>query len=334
MRTRQNYVTLVAIVFCAPAWGQQPSTVPGIRAHLTPASYHVPLSRQVWVQFAIENTTDEPITLTVPGTAPQIPSPEIGLPMAHVFSGGGATGVAITTESERRWETPMGYRAPTEAPILIVAPHSTVGTSLDLREYFPALRGAGQFRVTWSPYKGAVNHAIAVIIIAPRKRAELVTDQGSMTLQFFYDDAPAHVANFVELAKTGFYTGKTFHRLESGYFLLGGCPRGDGTGIRSDGKRISAEPNQHPHRKGSVSMALLGDDPDSASCQFFICYTRQKDWDGRYTVFAELVGEESFETLDRLMLTPVDELSRPVRTLYIRSVRVFDEPSDSYSDAP
>ena len=334
MKLGRHHVTFALLVCCAPVLAQQTAPIPGIRVHLTPASYHIPLGRPIRVLFAIENTTDRPITLTVPGTMPQIPSPEIGLPLSHVFSGGGATGVAVTTESDRKWETPLGFRAPDQAPILVVAPRSTVGTSLDLKEYFPALRGAGQFRLTWSPYKGAFNSETVVITIAARKRAELITDDGVMTLQFLYDDAPAHVANFLELAAGGFFTGTTFHRLESGYFLLGGCPRGDGTGIRRDGKRISAEFNQHPHQKGSVSMALLEDDPDSASCQFFICNTRQKDWDGRYTVFAELIGDASFETLDRLMATPTDEMGRPLRTLYIRNVRLLDEPLDTYHEAP
>jgi len=81
-------------------------------------------------------------------------------------------------------------------------------------------------------------------------------------------------------------------------------------------------------RKGSIAMALLGDDADSASCQFFICNTRQKDWDGKYTIFAELVGEDSFATLDRLMAVDADEFGRPVRPLHIRTVRIFDAPPD------
>jgi len=196
------------------------------------------------------------------------------------------------------------------------------------------LRSGGRYRVSWSPYNGDVASKTITVTIAPRKQVEIVTDEGTMTLRLFYNEAPQHVENFIELVKTGSYAGKTFHRLEPGYLLQGGCPRGDGTGIRSDGKRVPAEFNEHVHQKGSVSMALLGDDPDSASCQFFICNTRQKEWDGRYTVFAQLVGEESLTTLDRLMLTPVDERGRPQKTLYLRSVRLTDAPPDAYSDMP
>jgi cyclophilin family peptidyl-prolyl cis-trans isomerase len=150
-----------------------------------------------------------------------------------------------------------------------------------------------------------------------------------MMMRFFYEDAPSTVANFIELAKSGFYSSKVFHRIEPGYLIQGGCPRGDGTGIRLDGKRIPAEFNGRIMDKGRVAMALLNDDPDSASCQFFICNTRQKDWDGRYTVFGELVGEESFATLERLMNRDVDEQGRPLDPLYMRSVRIIDAPSDA-----
>lgn len=306
------------------------ATIPGIAAHLR-ASQHIPINNPIWVQFSIENTTNEPVTLTVPGCEPAIPSPEMGLPLAHVFSGapGTSSSVQITTESGRHWDQPVGYRTPSHAPILLLAPRSTVGTTLDLREYFPSLRGAGQFRLTWKPYAAGVTSETVLLTIAPRKQVEMETDDGTLKISLFYDDAPQHVANFLELAKSGFYTGKVFHRLEPGYMIQGGCPRSDGTGIRLDGKRIPAEFNNHPHQKGSVSMALLDDDPDSGSCQFFISNTRQKDWDGRYTVFGELSGEESLQTLDRLMACPIDDQSRPKRALYIRTVRIVDAPVET-----
>lgn len=197
----------------------------------------------------------------------------------------------------------------------MIAPRSSVGTTLDLREYFPAFRGAGRYRVVWRPYAAGISSVPIVMSIASLKQAEIITDEGTMTIRFFYQDAPRHVDNLIELAGSNFYDGKTFHRLEPGYLLQGGCPRGDGTGIRLDGKRVAAEFNGHPLQKGAVAMALLEDDPDSASCQFFICNTRQKEWDGRYTVFGELVGEESFETLDRLMTSPVDGSGHPMQTL-------------------
>jgi peptidyl-prolyl cis-trans isomerase B (cyclophilin B) len=320
--------TVVVLALAMPAQAQPLEAIPGLRATMRPISHHVPQGQPVWVRFCIENVSPKPITLTVPGTRPEIPSPEVGLPLSHLFSGGSVAGVTVVTGSGRRWEQPVGYRPASEAPILMIAPRGSVGITVDLRQHFPVFRGAGQFRVFWRPYGGRAPADPIVLTIAPLKHAEIVTDDGTMTLRLLYADAPAHVENFIELAESGFYSGKTFHRLEPGYLLQGGCPRGDGTGIRPDGKRLRAEFNGHPMRKGTVAMALLADDPDSASCQFFICNTRQKEWDGRYTAFAELVGDQSYTTLDRLMATAVDESGRPVRPLYLRNVRIVDAPPD------
>lgn len=305
-----------------------PTNTLGVVARVVPVSRFVSLNHPIWVQFVVENASNEPVTLTVPGAEPAIPSPEIALPLSHIFSGGpGEAGIVITTEANRSWDQPVGFHSPSQAPVLLLAPHGVVGTTVDLRDFFPALRGAGQFRVVWKPYGAAVTSLPAFITVAPRKQVEIEMDQGTMTVELFYDDAPQTVENFLELVRSGFYTGKTFHRLEPGYLLQGGCPRGDGTGIRLDGKRIPPEFNQQPHEKGTFSMALLDDDPDSGSCQFFISNTRQKDWDGKYTVFGKLAGQPSYTTFDRLMTTPVDANGRPTRPLVMRTLRITDAPT-------
>lgn len=322
-------LVVLAVPATASAQAQTGSPIPGLHADVRPFAYRVPMGSPVWVSFHIENSGTESITLTVPGTEPEIPSPESGLPLTHLFSGAtSATGVSVITESGRRWDTPVGYRQPLQAPILMIAPRSSVGLTVDLREYFPSLRSAGRYRIHWAPYGGRVTAESVTITIGTLKRAEIVTDAGTMTVRFFYTEAPKTVANFIELAETGFYSGKSFHRLEPGYLIQGGCPRGDGTGIRPDGKRIPAEFNGRPIQKGTLAMALLDDDPDSASCQFFICNTRMKDWDGRYTVFGELLDEASLEVLDRLMATNVDAAGRPLANLSIQGVRLIDAPPD------
>ncbi len=328
MRITGYSFVVAACLTAALARSSAAAPIPGLRAELRPVSFRVPQGLPVWVRFSVENTTADPITLTVPGSAPGLPSPQAGLPLSHVFSGGSVSSVSVTTPAGRRWDEPTGYHVSVEAPILVIAPHASAGVTVDLREYYPTLRGAGQFRITWQPYAGAVGAETVMVQVAPLKRAQIVTDDGTMTVRFFYGDAPNHVANFMDLVDSGFYNGKTFHRVEAGYLLQGGCPRGDGTGIRPDGRRLPAEFNSNVVRKGSVAMALLDDDPDSASCQFFICNTRQKDWDGRYTVFGELVGEESFTTLERLMATSSDDSGRPLRPVFMRTMRLIDAPLD------
>jgi cyclophilin family peptidyl-prolyl cis-trans isomerase len=327
MLTKKIVLPLIVAGLAGVVRAESNGAAAGLTARILPKSRTVSMNQPVWVEFVIENATDEALTLTVPGTEPAIPSPEVGLPLSHVFSGTTAeSGVLVTADNSRSWDQPVGFHRSPQAPILVLGPRGTVGTTLNLREYFPALRGAGQFRIGWRPYGGAVTAIPAIITIAPRKQVEIDTDDGTLTVELFYDDAPETVENFLEMAKTGFYTGKTFHRLEPGYLLQGGCPRGDGTGIRLDGRRIASEFNAQSHEKGTLSMALLDDDPESASCQFFFSNTRQKDWDGRYTVFGRLAGASSIATLDRLMATPADSSGRPTRPLVMRSVRITDAP--------
>lgn len=298
----------------------------GLEAHLSLESHFVRIGEPVWAVLSVENRSSEPITLTVPGARPKLPPAEISLPLAHVFSGASGSGVTVTQGTGRSWEVPVGIAPPEEAPILTIGPGSIVGTRIDLRQYYPQLRRVGVFRISWSPYGGKLTSETRAVEIGALKQAEIVTDFGTMTVEFFYKDAPRTVSNFIELGKDGFYDNLTFHRLEPGYMIQGGCPRGDGTGIRKDGVRIPAEFNDRKHEKGTISMALLEDDPDSASCQFFICNTRQKDWDGRYTIFGRLIGEDSFQTLDKMMAIPVDEYGRPEQTLTIRAVRIVTAP--------
>ena len=62
------------------------------------------------------------------------------------------------------------------------------------------------------------------------KTAELQTEKGTMKIEFFENDAPNTVNNFIKLATSGFYDGLTFHRVIPNFVIQGGCPRGDGTG--------------------------------------------------------------------------------------------------------
>ena len=105
---------------------------------------------------------------------------------------------------------------------------------------------------------------------------------GEITIELFPGDAPKTVANFVALAKKGFYNKLTFHRVEPGFVVQGGDPKGNGTG--GPGYTIKAEFNAHKHVRGTVAMAR-STDPDSAGSQFYICLGPAAFLDGKYTVF-------------------------------------------------
>ena len=326
MRIRQLGVLLTTILAAPVLAGDATDRGTPLRATLNARARHINVGDPVWIEFSIENVSDEPVTLFVSGTDPEIVDERMGLPFAHVFSGEAFGGVTIRNDAGRTWDVAIGYQPPAVAPVVTVAPQSSVGLTLNVRAYYPALRTPGWYWIKWAPYGGSLESNTVLIQVAPLKQAEIVTDHGTMTVQFFYEDCPNHIENFIELAQKGFYNNLTFHRIHPGYCIEGGCPRGDGTGIRPDGTKLTAEITDRPQTRGVLSMSRLEDDPDSASCQFFITYTRVPEWDGRYTVFGELIGDESYETLDKLMNLPAEHDGEPVDKLFIRSIRIMDAP--------
>jgi peptidylprolyl isomerase/peptidyl-prolyl cis-trans isomerase B (cyclophilin B) len=118
---------------------------------------------------------------------------------------------------------------------------------------------------------------------------------GEIRLEFFPEDAPKTVDNFVTLAKKGFYNGLNFHRVVPDFVVQGGCPKGNGTG--GPGYTIKAEFNKQKHVRGTLAMAR-SQHPDSAGSQFYICYGPTPHLDGQYTVFGKVVS--GMELVDRI----------------------------------
>ncbi|MDE2571109.1 MAG: peptidylprolyl isomerase [bacterium] len=120
---------------------------------------------------------------------------------------------------------------------------------------------------------------------AEHLQARIATPHGDIVFAFFPDGAPTHVAAFIKLARAGFYDGLTFHRVEPGFVIQGGCPEGTGTG--GPGYRLKAEFNERPHLQGTVAMARASS-PDSAGSQFYICLEDARFLDRQYTVFGQV----------------------------------------------
>jgi len=118
---------------------------------------------------------------------------------------------------------------------------------------------------------------------------------GEIRLEFYPEDAPKTVENFVTLAKKGFYNGLNFHRVVPDFVVQGGCPKGNGTG--GPGYTIKAEFNKQKHVRGTLAMAR-SQSPDSAGSQFYICYGATPHLDGQYTVFGKVVS--GIEHVDRI----------------------------------
>src|SRR6476619_1981164 len=97
--------------------------------------------------------------------------------------------------------------------------------------------------------------------------ATFQTDRGPVRVELYQEKAPLTVANFVNLAKRGFYDGLNFHRVIPDFMIQGGCPEGSGRG--GPGYRFADEPVGGEYEAGAVAMANSG--PNTNGSQFFIC---------------------------------------------------------------
>lgn len=125
----------------------------------------------------------------------------------------------------------------------------------------------------------------------------LETDKGVITIRLFRKQAPRTVAHFMEMVQAGFYNGLTFHRVEPGFVIQGGCPNGDGSGLYNDAKTgkpkmVALETSgQLSHNApGVVAMARFPKNPNSASCQFYITLQPQPRLDHQYSIFGGVLN--------------------------------------------
>lgn len=129
-------------------------------------------------------------------------------------------------------------------------------------------------------------------------KAEIHTEKGVMKVQFYDEDAPGTVANFIKLSKQGFYDGLTFHRVIPNFVIQGGCPKG--TGVGGPGYTIPCEltGNNQYHDRGVLSMAHAG--RNTGGSQFFICHSRTQTahLDRHHTCFGKVY--EGLDVIDAI----------------------------------
>jgi peptidyl-prolyl cis-trans isomerase B (cyclophilin B) len=149
--------------------------------------------------------------------------------------------------------------------------------------------GADQAKLDGVPVRKTGHYAI------------LDTDRGDVVIELYPNVAPKTVANFEELSKKGFYNGLTFHRVEPGFVVQGGDPKGNGTG--GPGYDLPAEISPtEKHLRGTVAMARQGDqvNPErrSSGSQFYICLAPAPFLDQQYTIFGGVV--EGMDVVDQI----------------------------------
>ena len=184
---------------------------------------------------------------------------------------------------------------------------------------------------------GFVGSAFAQVQLTPQEfsqqeidemknKAVLITmNGGTFMIEFFPEDAPNTVHNFLKLVESGYYDGIVFHRIIPGFMIQAGDPNTKDPeidrslwGQGGPGYQIKEEFNTLQHDRGIVSMAR-GNDPNSAGSQFFIVHQDSNHLDGEYTAFGRLIPVAlnptlpgSFQTLDMIANLETDDRDVPL----------------------
>lgn len=148
--------------------------------------------------------------------------------------------------------------------------------------------------IDWSVFKDLDSTQISVV---------METVKGTIRLRLFPIESPGTVANFVQLARDGFYDGTELHRVVPNFVVQGGCPNGDGWG--GPGHTIRSELGRLYYQdEGLLGMANAGKDTEGS--QFFITHSPTPHLDGKYTIFGRVV--EGMDIVHRLQIG--DDITR------------------------
>jgi cyclophilin family peptidyl-prolyl cis-trans isomerase len=152
--------------------------------------------------------------------------------------------------------------------------------------------------------------------------AVIKTNLGDMTVEFFTDDAPITVNNFISLSKDGYYDNVIFHRVISGFMIQGGDPSGTGHGDygKYPGYKFDDElNNQRPYEKGILAMANAG--PNTNGSQFFIMHV-DYPLPYSYTIFGQVVN--GFDVIDKIASVETDSADKPTTDVVISTVEITE----------
>lgn len=131
---------------------------------------------------------------------------------------------------------------------------------------------------------------------AKYKYVKMETKYGDVVMRLFPDVAPQTVQAFLDRVNEGFYNGIYFHRVIPGFVAQGGDPTL--VGRKAAGYTLPAEFSNLKHKRGTIAMARVGGDINSASTQFYISYGSPSHLDGQYTIFGEV--ESGMSAVDQI----------------------------------
>ena len=155
--------------------------------------------------------------------------------------------------------------------------------------------------------------------------ADLETSHGTISVEFYPDDAPKTVNNFVSLARNGYYDGTPFHRIVRGFVIQGGDPTGTGRG--GPGYKFEDEKVVKDYEKGILAMANAG--PNTNGSQFFIVLDDLKGkLPKNYTIFGKVTA--GLDAVDAIAAVPTrrgqsGEVSTPTEPVTLDKVTVYEK---------
>jgi len=158
------------------------------------------------------------------------------------------------------------------------------------------------------------------IDISKKYTAVIKTSMGDMSIEFFTEDAPMTVNNFINLSRDGYYDNVIFHRVISGFMIQGGDPSGTGHGEmgKYPGYKFEDElNNQRSYDKGILAMANAG--PDTNGSQFFIMHV-DYPLPYQYTIFGFVT--EGLDVIDKIASVETGDGDRPINDVVIETIEV------------
>jgi len=182
---------------------------------------------------------------------------------------------------------------------------------------------------------------VALHWVSPAKATNVTmcTDVGRVIIELFDEDAPQHVANFLDYTERGFYGGTVFHRVIEGFVVQGGGFDHELRGKRPTGTVPNESRNGRKNERGAVAAARTSD-PDSASSQFFVNLTENSDLDASrreagYTVFGQVIeGMSYIEEISRLPTAASGRFASDVPDPLIAINSVARLSEEEFSDVP
>ena len=138
-----------------------------------------------------------------------------------------------------------------------------------------------------------------------RMKVKIITAKGDININLLPDKSPVTVANFVNLAKKGYYDGLKFHRVIDNFMAQGGDPTGTGAG--GPGYRFEDEVNNGLNFSKAGKLAMANAGPGTNGSQFFITTVPTEWLNGNHTIFGEVVSDSDLEVVKLLSNNDVME---------------------------